>query len=180
MSPKEGWQGWDEYAPFYDWENARTLGRRDVPFWRRVALARDGRCSSSAAGPAASRCRSRGPASRWSASIDRRRCSTRAARRLPALAQSPAGRAAALAARARRHPRAAVRAPARSRWCSRPTASCSRCCAIAISPRRSTSVARVLEPGGLFGLDLVPDVPQLARVHEPRPAARPRRAAAPT
>jgi SAM-dependent methyltransferase len=38
MSPKEGWQGWDEYAPFYDWENARTLGRRDVSFWRRVAL----------------------------------------------------------------------------------------------------------------------------------------------
>jgi ubiquinone/menaquinone biosynthesis C-methylase UbiE len=33
-----GWQGWDEYAPFYDWENARTLGRRDVPFWRRLAL----------------------------------------------------------------------------------------------------------------------------------------------
>ena len=25
-------------APFYDWENARTLGRRDVPFWQRVAL----------------------------------------------------------------------------------------------------------------------------------------------
>jgi len=34
---REGWQGWDEYAPFYDWENARTLGRRDVPFWQRVA-----------------------------------------------------------------------------------------------------------------------------------------------
>jgi SAM-dependent methyltransferase len=34
---REGWQGWDAYAPFYDWENARTLGRRDVPFWRRVA-----------------------------------------------------------------------------------------------------------------------------------------------
>ena len=33
----EGWQGWDEYAPFYDWENARTLGRRDVPFWRNLA-----------------------------------------------------------------------------------------------------------------------------------------------
>jgi ubiquinone/menaquinone biosynthesis C-methylase UbiE len=30
----EGWQGWDEYAPFYDWENAQTLGRRDVAFWR--------------------------------------------------------------------------------------------------------------------------------------------------
>ena len=34
----EGHEGWDEYAPFYDWENARTLGRRDVPFWRRLAL----------------------------------------------------------------------------------------------------------------------------------------------
>ena len=37
-SPSEGWEGWDEYAPFYDWENARTLGRRDVPFWRQLAL----------------------------------------------------------------------------------------------------------------------------------------------
>src|SRR5579872_1627449 len=35
---KEGWEGWDVYAPFYDWENAQTFGRRDVPFWRRIAL----------------------------------------------------------------------------------------------------------------------------------------------
>jgi ubiquinone/menaquinone biosynthesis C-methylase UbiE len=34
----EGHEGWDDYAPFYDWENARTLGRRDIPFWRHVAL----------------------------------------------------------------------------------------------------------------------------------------------
>jgi SAM-dependent methyltransferase len=34
----EGWEGWDAYAPFYDWENAQTLGRRDIPFWRRLAL----------------------------------------------------------------------------------------------------------------------------------------------
>src|SRR5262249_5602210 len=39
---REGWTGWDEYAPFYDWENARTLGRRDVPFWRRIASAARG------------------------------------------------------------------------------------------------------------------------------------------
>jgi ubiquinone/menaquinone biosynthesis C-methylase UbiE len=39
----EGWRGWDEYAPFYDWENARTLGRRDIPFWRRFALDAPGR-----------------------------------------------------------------------------------------------------------------------------------------
>ena len=38
VTKREGWQGWDEYAPFYDWENAQTLGRRDVPFWRRAAL----------------------------------------------------------------------------------------------------------------------------------------------
>ena len=39
----EGHEGWDEYAPFYDWENARTLGRRDVPFWRTAALSSGGR-----------------------------------------------------------------------------------------------------------------------------------------
>jgi ubiquinone/menaquinone biosynthesis C-methylase UbiE len=38
----EGWQGWDQYAPFYDWENARTVGRRDVPFWRRLAAEQSG------------------------------------------------------------------------------------------------------------------------------------------
>ncbi len=41
--PAEGWQGWDDYAPFYDWENARTLGRRDVPFWRDIAKQAGGR-----------------------------------------------------------------------------------------------------------------------------------------
>ena len=33
----EGWHGWDEYAPFYDWENARTMGRQDVRFWQDLA-----------------------------------------------------------------------------------------------------------------------------------------------
>ena len=37
MTPREGWRGWDEYAPFYDWENAQTLGRQDLPFWRDFA-----------------------------------------------------------------------------------------------------------------------------------------------
>ena len=32
----QGHEGWDDYAPFYDWENAQTLGKRDVPFWRRL------------------------------------------------------------------------------------------------------------------------------------------------
>lgn len=34
---RQGWHGWDDYAAFYDWENARTFGRRDVAFWRTVA-----------------------------------------------------------------------------------------------------------------------------------------------
>ena len=39
----EGWHGWDEYAPFYDWENARTMARRDVPFWQQLARRLGGR-----------------------------------------------------------------------------------------------------------------------------------------
>jgi len=34
---REGWHGWDQYAPFYDWENARTMGRQDVRFWQDLA-----------------------------------------------------------------------------------------------------------------------------------------------
>ena len=37
-----GAQGWDQYAPFYDWENAQTLARRDVRFWQRLAIAQNG------------------------------------------------------------------------------------------------------------------------------------------
>lgn len=33
----EGWHGWDDYARFYDWENAHTHGRKDVAFWREIA-----------------------------------------------------------------------------------------------------------------------------------------------
>lgn len=33
----EGWQGWNEYAEFYDWENARTMGRRDLTYWKAFA-----------------------------------------------------------------------------------------------------------------------------------------------
>lgn len=39
----EGWQGWDQYAPFYDWENAQTVARRDVGFWQRLAAAQTGK-----------------------------------------------------------------------------------------------------------------------------------------
>lgn len=42
MATREGWTGWDEYAPFYDWENTQTLGRRDVAFWKRLVSTIEG------------------------------------------------------------------------------------------------------------------------------------------
>jgi SAM-dependent methyltransferase len=42
-SGPEGHEGWDDYAPFYDWENARTFGRRDIAFWQRLVTVRGGR-----------------------------------------------------------------------------------------------------------------------------------------
>ena len=35
---QQGWHGWDAYAPFYDWENAQTVGRSDIPFWVDLAV----------------------------------------------------------------------------------------------------------------------------------------------
>jgi len=44
LQPKtEGWQGWDVYAPFYDWENRQTVARRDVRFWQELAGRQTGR-----------------------------------------------------------------------------------------------------------------------------------------
>jgi SAM-dependent methyltransferase len=42
IKPPSGSAGWDDYADFYDWENAQTMARRDVPFWQRLALAAEG------------------------------------------------------------------------------------------------------------------------------------------
>lgn len=33
----KGHEGWDDYAAYYDWENAQTVGRRDIAFWRMMA-----------------------------------------------------------------------------------------------------------------------------------------------
>lgn len=43
MKRSTGSKGWDEYAAFYDWENQRTVGRRDIAFWRRFAAGIEGR-----------------------------------------------------------------------------------------------------------------------------------------
>ena len=161
MSKHEGWQGWDDYAPFYDWENARTLGRRDVPFWRRVARRRT-RSGARArvrhrADLAAARPRRRRSGRHRSV---RRRCSR--ARRRAAQASASRGRrrragsldsSAATSARlpfadARvRHGDRAVRHPAVAAVATRPRR------------RRSSRSRGCSSRAALFGLDLVPDVP---------------------
>jgi SAM-dependent methyltransferase len=167
--PPQGWEGWDEYAPFYDWENARTLGRRDVPFWRRVALEAEGPVLELGCGTG----RITAPLARAGVSlvgIDRSApMLERAHRRL---------------ARSRLLPSAGPNAGRRERSPLRPSAALvrgdirvlpfeERAFRTVIAPygilqslladrdlaATLGSVARVLAPGGTFGLDLVPDVP---------------------
>ena len=181
---REGWQGWDEYAPFYDWENARTLGRRDIGFWTRVAERARGPVLELGCGTgrishpileagvdlvgidrsATMLARLRTPA---------RLKRSRSTARLKPPASSPppdpratATHAEAPSARRRRDP--FVRGDIRSLPFADGTF------AAVIAPygvlqslthaRDLTmtleSVSRVLRGGGLFGLDLVPDVPQ--------------------
>jgi ubiquinone/menaquinone biosynthesis C-methylase UbiE len=168
---KEGWEGWDEYAPFYDWENARTVGRRDVAFWRHLA--------SEHAGP-----------------VLELGCGTgRIAMPLLKAGVTLVGvdRSGAMLDRARRRAKRAritrralfVRAdirdlPLRDRRFD-----------LVIAPygilqsltrdrdldATLASVARVLRPGGLFGIDLVPDLPRWSE-YERKVSLRGRRNAA--
>jgi SAM-dependent methyltransferase len=156
---REGWQGWDTYAPFYDWENAQTLGRRDVPFWRRVA--------STAGGPVLELGCGTGRVSLPLA---------RAGVELVGIDRSaPMLERANKALRRRRNPRRTSRIPlhfVRGDIRALPFEAGAFSMVLApygilqslIRPRDLTStlasVACVLAPGGTFGIDLVPDVPK--------------------
>jgi len=149
---KEGWEGWDDYAPFYDWENARTLGRRDVPFWRQLALRARGSVLELGCGTG----RISVPLVRAGVrvvGIDRSApMINRARRRLNRMAKGPPGfvrgdiRDLPFVAGAF----SAVIAP----YGVLQSLLVDRDLGAALD-----SVARVIEPGGTFGLDLVPDVP---------------------
>jgi SAM-dependent methyltransferase len=159
MTRREGWQGWDTYAPFYDWENARTLGRKDVPFWTRVASGVDGRVLELGCGTG-----------RIALPLAKAGVRLFGVDRSTPMLERAARRARAEAKRRRRRSsrflpllRADIRAL--------PFSEASFAAVLApygilqslTSDRDLTAtlnaVARVLEPGGLFGLDLVPDVP---------------------
>jgi ubiquinone/menaquinone biosynthesis C-methylase UbiE len=156
---REGWKGWDQYAPFYDWENARTLGRKDVPFWRQIAAQAKGLVLELGSGTG----RISLPLTRAGVSlvgVDRSQpMLERAARRLADLHRRQ---------KDRKRPRLwLVRGDIRSL----PFADGEFSMVLApygilqslLRDRDLTttlaSVVRVLEPGGLFGVDLVPDVP---------------------
>jgi ubiquinone/menaquinone biosynthesis C-methylase UbiE len=148
---REGWQGWDEYAPFYDWENAQTVGRADVPFWKQIARSTAGRVLELGCGTG----RILVPLARAGVSVvgvDRsQQMLVRAARRLP----RGAGRHALVRGDIR-----ALPFPPRTfgtvlaAYGVLQSLTKERDLAAALE-----SAARVLTPGGLFGVDLVPDVP---------------------
>jgi ubiquinone/menaquinone biosynthesis C-methylase UbiE len=159
--PRHGWEGWDEYAPFYDWENARTLGRRDVPFWQRIAK----RVKSTVLELGCGTGRVSLPLAKAGVKlVGLDRSEPMMARARSRLARGP------LAARGNlRFLRGDIRQlPFRSGLFSMVLAPYG----ILQSLLRERdlaatldSVARVLQPGGLFGIDLVPDVPNWKEYH---------------
>jgi len=148
-----GHGGWDEYAPFYDWENARTIGRRDVGYWTRFIAGRRGRVLELGCGTG----RLAMPLSKV----------TRAFTGID-LSQEMLDRAIK---RARRRPPGARPALLRGDIRHLPFADASITCvfgAYGVVQSLTTDrdldatfaeVARVLKPRGRFGIDLVPDLP---------------------
>lgn len=162
---REGWTGWDAYAPFYDWENARTLGRKDVPFWRGVATQTKGRVLELGCGTG----RISLPLARAGVrlvGVDRSApMLARAARRVAALRRKKNGRRPRM-----RLVRADIRAlpfpPHLFSTVLAPYGILQSLIRDSDLAAALASVARVLKPGGLFGLDLVPDVPNWREYRE--------------
>jgi ubiquinone/menaquinone biosynthesis C-methylase UbiE len=148
----EGTDGWDDYAPFYDWENARTLGRRDVPFWRNVAVQGGGRVLELGSGTG----RVSLPLGRAGVSL------TGIDRSAAMLAYARARIKRARLAKAVKLVQGDIR-----------FLPCPRAFTVVMAPygilqsllrerdlaRTLAEVYRVLEPGGTFGLELVADLP---------------------
>lgn len=152
--PTEGWQGWDDYAAFYDWENARTLGRRDVRFWADLAARAGGRVLELGCGTG----RVLAPLARSGVHIvgvDRSAAMLARARRR--IRRVRAARPAILRGDIRHLP---FRSPAPFRLVMAPYGILQSLVREADLADALASVARVTARGGLFGVDLVPDLPR--------------------
>jgi ubiquinone/menaquinone biosynthesis C-methylase UbiE len=149
----DGAAGWDDYAAFYDWENARTIGRRDVAFWQGLARREGGPILELGCGTG----RLLMPLARASApvvGVDR--------------SSAMIGRAIARRRRLplRRRPgivRGDIRAlpfPSRSFRCViAPYGMLQSVIADDEFDATLAEARRVLRPGGVLGVDLVPDLP---------------------
>lgn len=149
----EGWKGWDDYAAFYDWENAQTMGRQDVRFWQALARREGGPVLELGAGTG----RITMPVARTGVPI-------------VGIDRSEAMLARAVV-RARRLP--VARRPGLVRGDIRSLPFAKRTFAAVMAPygilqsltRESdlaatlAEAARVLPRGGVLGIDLVPDLP---------------------
>jgi SAM-dependent methyltransferase len=169
-TPAEGWSGWDQYAPFYDWENAQTIGQTDLGYWRRTALNAVGQVLELGCGTG-----------RLSIPL------AAAGVPLTGLDRSPQMLARAARRQARRERTAArggrrgpVRGPGLVRGDMRRLPFTDAAFGMVFAPygvlqslvrdrdlsRAFEEACRVLAPGGLFGLELVADVPNWKEYHD--------------
>jgi ubiquinone/menaquinone biosynthesis C-methylase UbiE len=152
----QGWHGWDQYAPFYDWENAQTLGRRDVAFWQRLAGGADGQVLELGCGTG----RITLPLARHDIDV------VGVDRSAPMLERALARtrRASSLESRAPSFVRADIRhlpfRRGRFEMVLAPYGILQSLIRERDLSETLDSVARVIKRGGTFGIDLVPDVPK--------------------
>ncbi len=148
-----GHEGWGAYAPFYDWENARTMGRRDLGFWKQLATRTGGPVLELGSGTG----RLTVPLRRHGIPVVGLDRSAEMLRRVAPRARR---------ARANRPPLTrgdVTRLPfadASFRLVMAPYGLLQSLLSDVMLARAIREAWRVLEPGGRFGLDLVPDVPK--------------------
>jgi ubiquinone/menaquinone biosynthesis C-methylase UbiE len=151
---EEGWQGWDAYADFYDWENAQTLDRLDVRFWQGMAQRTEGPVLELGCGTG----RVTIPVARTGAhvvGVDRSAEMLSHARRRSKRARLK-GQVSWLRGDIRALP---FRKSTRFDLVMAPYGILQSLIRDADLTATLASVERVLAPGGVFGLDLVPDLP---------------------
>ena len=159
-APAEGWHGWDAYAPFYDWENRRTVGRRDVRFWTDLASRADGTVLELGCGTGRLSIPVARAASRF-IGIDRSEPMLRRLRLRMRRARL-GGRMSVLRGDIRELP---LLGGWRCRLAMAPYGMLQSLLSDDDLNATLDGVARVLAPGGRFGVDLAPDLPRWEEYH---------------